>query len=256
MRLLKCDPNGEFSFAEFFDGGIKPEYAILSHTWGPDEVTFKDFTGGNSKDKAGYSKIRFCGQQAASDSLQYFWVDTCCIDKSSSTELQEAINSMFLWYRNAAECYVYLSDVSLPLVDYFLNFTEAWELSFRNSRWFTRGWTLQELIAPASVGFYTKDGTLLGDKGSLEDIIHAITDIPVEALRGRPLPTFSVSERMAWAKSRKTKREEDTIYSLLGIFDVHMPLLYSEGRDKALRRLYEEIGKLFQGMLKTLYRLR
>ncbi|KAG0649887.1 Vegetative incompatibility HET-E-1 [Hyphodiscus hymeniophilus] len=247
MRLLKCGPDGEFSFAEFFDECTTPEYAILSHTWGLEEVTFKDFASGIGKDKTGYNKIRFCAQQAAHDSLQYFWVDTCCIDKSSSTELQEAINSMFRWYRNAVKCYVYLSDVSLPLLNTAIGFTKAWELSFRGSRWFTRGWTLQELIAPASVKFYSKDGQFLGDKVSLEQLIYETTNIPIRAFQGTPLSVFGIEERMAWAKPRQTKREEDTVYSLLGIFDVHMPLIYGERKVHALKRLYEEIRKSPKG---------
>src|SRR5271170_5820439 len=118
MRLLELKNHDEFSLTEFFDDNI-PRYAILSHTWRLDgeEATFKDLTEGAGKSKAGYSKIQFCGEQAASDGLQYFWVDTCCIDKSSSAELSEAINSMFRWYRNAAQCYVHLSDVSIDDCD-------------------------------------------------------------------------------------------------------------------------------------------
>src|SRR5436309_239132 len=114
MRLLKLNNTGEFSLTEFVGNNI-PRYAILSHTWGADdeEVTFKDLGEGTAKSKAGYYKIRFCEEQAANDGLQYFWVDTCCIDKLSSAELSEAINSMFRWYRDAAKCYVYLSDVSI-----------------------------------------------------------------------------------------------------------------------------------------------
>ncbi|KAH7407823.1 heterokaryon incompatibility protein-domain-containing protein [Cadophora sp. MPI-SDFR-AT-0126] len=248
MRLLRCGPDGELSFAEFFDAYSIPEYAILSHTWEADEVTYKDFEDGTGKDKTGYKKIRFCAEQAAYDSLQYFWVDTCCIDKSNSTELQEAINSMFRWYHDAIKCYVYLSDVSLPLVDTSIGPTEAWEISFRGSRWFTRGWTLQELIAPVSVKFYSIDGQFLGDKVSLKQIIFEITGIPIKALQGTPLSVFSVEERMAWAKPRQTRRDEDIVYSLLGIFDVHMPMIYGERREHALKRLYKEIGKSPNGL--------
>jgi hypothetical protein len=251
MRLLKYDPDGEFSLAEFFNECDTPKYAILSHKWGAEEVTFKDLADGTGKNKTGYDKIRFCAQQAADDSLQYFWVDTCCIDKSSSAELQEAINSMFRWYRDAVKCYVYLSDISLPPFDAAVDFTKAWELPFRESRWFTRGWTLQELIAPASVEFYSKEGKLLGDKVSLEQLVCEITGIPIRAFQGSPLSDFSIPERMAWAKPRQTKREEDSVYSLLGIFDVHMPLIYGERRKNALKRLYEEIEKSSKGMLRT-----
>ena len=112
MRLLRLEDNGEFRLVEFVGKNI-PRYAVLSHTWEVDEeeVTFKDLVDGVGKSKSGYSKIRFCGKQAGKDGLQLFWVDTCCIDKSSSAELLEAINSMFRWYHNAAKCYVYLSDV-------------------------------------------------------------------------------------------------------------------------------------------------
>ena len=158
MRLLKLEDNGEFSLIEFV-GNETPRYAILSHTWGADneEATFKDLLEGTSKSKAGYEKIRFCKEQAANDGLQYFWVDTCCIDKSSSAELTEAINSMFRWYQDAAKCYVYLSDVLVSGSAGDNQFSHKWKVAFKKSRWFTRGWTLQELIAPASVEFFSKD---------------------------------------------------------------------------------------------------
>jgi hypothetical protein len=180
--------------------------------------------------------------------LQYFWIDTCCIDKSSSTELQEAINSMFRWYDNAAKCYVYLADVPRPALDTDSQSSQLpWEWSFRKSRWFTRGWTLQELVAPALVEFFSKEGEHLGNKRSLERHIHEVTGIPVKALRGSPLSYFSARERMAWAETRETKREEDGAYSLLGIFDVHMPLIYGEGREKSFKRLRVEIDKASKG---------
>jgi hypothetical protein len=248
MRLLELQAQGEFSLTEFV-GDNTPPYAILSHTWGADgeEVTYKDLVDRTGKSKAGYAKIQFCGQQAASDGLQYFWVDTCCIDKSSSAELTEAINSMFRWYHDAAKCYVYLSDVSIyDKNDHFS--LSAWESVFRESRWFTRGWTLQELIAPASVEFFSSEGKRLGDKNSLERHLHEITGIAIQALQGNPLSHFSVQERMSWATKRKTKRKEDEAYCLLGIFDIHMPLIYGEG-EKAFIRLMEEIEKSSKGKL-------
>ncbi|RDL36051.1 uncharacterized protein BP5553_06663 [Venustampulla echinocandica] len=208
MRLLEYNSDGEFSLAEFF-GDDTPRYAILSHTWGVEEVTFEDLTNGTGKKKAGYSKIRFCGEQTRRDGLQYFWVDTCCIDKSNTGELQDTINSMFRWYQNAVKCYVYLSDVSKRPSDIDDKPNEPWELMFRGSRWFTRGWTLQELIAPVSLIFFSEEGELLGDK----------------------------------AESRETAFEEDKVYSLLGIFDVNMSLVYGEGKEEALKRLNEEIDK-------------
>ena len=159
--------------------------------------------------------------------------DTCCIDKTNAVELQEAVNCMFRWYHRAAICYAYLADVSTP----------AWETPFRTSRWFTRGWTLQELIAPESVDFFSQEGMRLGSKRSLEQDVHEITKIPVSALRGSPLSGFSVEQRMAWMAKRETTRQEDMAYSLFGIFDVCMPLLYGEGREKALKRLQEVATK-------------
>jgi Heterokaryon incompatibility protein (HET) len=136
MRLLEFKDDGEFNLIKDLNDNI-PRYGILSHTWGADdeEVTFKDVVEGIGKSKAGYIKIRFCGEQATRDGLRHFWVDTCCIDKSNNTELSEAINSMFRWYRNAAKCYVYLSDVSRPTFDENDQFLQlSWESAFQRSR--------------------------------------------------------------------------------------------------------------------------
>jgi hypothetical protein len=249
MRLLELGNHGALSLTEFFDDKI-PRYAILSHSWRMDgkEVTFRDLSEGTGKSKAGNTKIRFCGEQAASDGLQYFWVDTCCIDKSSSAELQEAINSMFRWYHDAARCYVYLSDVSIGDCDQNSQFSQfSWESAFRASRWFTRGWTLQELLAPVSVEFFSREGKRLGDKKSLERQVHEITGIAVEALQGSPLSLFSVAERFSWAENRETTRKEDAVYSLLGIFDIRMSLIYGEGREEAFIRLKKKVDKTSKG---------
>jgi hypothetical protein len=247
MRLLQLNGNGEFSLTNNVHNNIPP-YAILSHTWGRDneEVNFEDLEKGSGTTKTGYQKLQFCGEQAARDRMDYFWIDTCCIDKSSSAELQESINSMFKWYRDAHKCYVYLADVS---TDQDNPSGQSWRPAFRESRWFTRGWTLQELVAPRSVEFFSSNGQRLGDKRSLEQELHDITGISVLALQGSPLSGFSVEERMSWSKGRETTREEDKAYSLLGIFDVHMPLIYSEGSENAFRRLQEEIAKRQQKRL-------
>ncbi|KAH9203202.1 hypothetical protein DL95DRAFT_164231 [Leptodontidium sp. 2 PMI_412] len=248
MRLLQSDDDGNLSLTEFFESAI-PNYAILSHRWGTDEVTFKDLIDGTSKSKAGgYSKIQFCGEQARRDGLKYFWVDTCCIDKSSSAELSEAINSMFRWYQKAARCYVYLSDVSIRKQKASDTFAQCtWESAFLASKWFTRGWTLQELLAPRSVEFYSREGKSLGNKRTLEQQIHEITGVPATALRENSLSQFDVDERFSWAKSRQTTRGEDKAYSLFGIFDVQMPLLYGEGEAKAFLRLREAIDRPLKG---------
>ncbi|PVH90374.1 HET-domain-containing protein, partial [Periconia macrospinosa] len=251
MRLLRRSDTGEFSLTQFRDEAIPP-YAILSHTWGADteEVTFEDLTNGTGKDKSGYGKIRFCGERAALDDLEYFWIDTCCINKANKAELSQAINSMFRWYRNATRCYVYLSDVSSSP----LGTTEEpkspwlWESDFRKCRWFTRGWTLQELLAPSSVEFFSQEGERLSDRNSLRRLIHEITVVPESALEGAPLSQFSVNERLSWIEHRHTKLEEDRAYSLLGIFGVYVAPIYGEGTASAFQRLREEIGKLEQCM--------
>lgn len=186
MRLLKLEDDGQLSLTKDLSNDDLPPYAILSHTWGHDdqELTFQDVTRNIGKQKVGYQKIQFCGKQAISDGVQCFWVDTCCIDKSNNTELSEAINSMFRWYQNATRCYVYLSDVSTNGHAQLEEKSPSpkWQSAFRVSRWFTRGWTLQELMAPASVEFFSSEGQRLGDKESMEHQLHAITGIPVSAL--------------------------------------------------------------------------
>jgi Heterokaryon incompatibility protein (HET) len=239
MRLI----HGEtLRLVEFADNHIPP-YAILSHTWGSEEVTLQDISDilDLSKEarwqkiieskRESYDKITNCCDRASKDGLEYCWVDTCCIDKSSSSELSEAINSMFRWYSNAAVCYVYLSDVKYP----------GGEIS--HSRWFTRGWTLQELIAPRIVEFFTSKWELIGTKRSLRRKIASVTGIDVETLLDPDtLSSASVARRMAWAANRQTTRTEDVAYCLMGLFDVAMPLLYGEG-EKAFIRLQEEIIK-------------
>jgi NACHT domain/Heterokaryon incompatibility protein (HET) len=244
MRLLEYQSDGSFRLTDRFLDDDLPLHAILSHTWGKEseEVTFEDMVTGLGQVKAGYQKLRFCGEQAAKDRLRYFWVDSCCIKKSSDSELSESINSMFRWYRRAAKCYVYLWDVSTTKRKRGgEKAQDTWEQAFRESRWFTRGWTLQELLAPTSVEFFSKEGNRLGNKQSLEQLIHKITGIPVLALRGPILSQFSADQKFDWAKNRKTAREEDWAYSLLGIFEISIPVIYGEGRTKAVRRLRKEI---------------
>ena len=229
MHLLQRSSDGTLSLQLFYTN--LPPYAILSHRWIDDEPTFQEIMQGVGRNKAGYDKLQFCGRQAAKDGFDFFWVDTVCIDKSSSAELTEALNSMFRWYREAAKCYVYMSDVV------------AIEPDFRRSAWFTRGWTLQELIAPKIVEFFSKYETYLGTKTSMEVEINSITGIPVEALRGQDLSSFSVEERMSWVQKRRTTREEDLSYCLLGIFNVFMPVIYGEG-SQAFERLKRKVERL------------
>ena len=248
MRLLKRLPDGDFELVPFNDDDVPP-YAILSHTWVEgQEVTYNELVAGVGKEKTGYDKIRFCAAQAAADGLEYFWVDTCCIDKSTSDELSTAINSMFRWYQRASKCYVYLSDFIVPEeVADADDFWSTWKETFQKSRWFTRGWTLQALLAPPCVEFFSKEGKRLGSKTSLEEEIHETTKIPIVALRGQSLTEFSVEERMSWAAQRTTTFKEDKIYCLLGIFGVFLSLIYGEGEAYATLRLREEIQKRQKG---------
>jgi hypothetical protein len=248
MRLLKRLPSGKFELVTVSSDN-PPPYAILSHTWTEgQEVTHKELVTGAGKTKNGYDKICFCSERAAADGLEYCWVDTCCIDKSTSDELSTAINSMFRWYQRASKCYVYLSDVSVPdETTAAAAFSIAWKTAFRHSRWFTRGWTLQELLAPAGVEFFSKQGKRLGSRVSLEQEIQEITQIPIAALRGRPLDQFSVDDRMGWAARRTTTVNEDKVYCLLGIFGVFLPLIYGEGVAYASTRLRDEIQRRRDG---------
>ncbi|KAF2191953.1 HET-domain-containing protein [Zopfia rhizophila CBS 207.26] len=212
-----------------------PPYAILSHTWGEDEITYQDVRGGTTRLERGYSKLQKFAHRASEDGLDYIWVDTCCIDKSSSAELSEAINSMYIWYKRAKCCYVYLEDVPFD--------KRHLPAAFQRSRWFTRGWTLQELIAPSTVIFYASNWHPIGSKTdpTLQDLILQTTGIDLEILSGGDIRNVSIAKRMSWAAKRETTRPEDKAYSLLGLFDVNMPLLYGEGEKRAFIRLQKEI---------------
>jgi len=250
IRLLQRTPDGKIVFREPTSGPV-PAYGILSHTWGIDEVTFQDMeaNGDMSRiaNKAGWRKIQFCAKQAAADGLQYFWIDTCCIDKRNAVELGAAINSMFRWYQNATRCYVYLSDVSKPAN--VADGERTWKEAFKRSRWFTRGWTLQEVIAPRLVDFFSVEGQRLGTKLSLMTEIHEITGIPEKALRGDALSNFSIKERRSWAERRNTTIEEDGAYCLIGICGVSIVLNYGEGRNHAFSRLEKEIHSMYKGRI-------
>ncbi|RYP25195.1 hypothetical protein DL765_000076 [Monosporascus sp. GIB2] len=230
-------------FLEVPDPGAT-RYAILSHTWEDgQEVSFQEWNTYITKNqgweavaqKSGFKKIEGACQQAKEYILDYIWVDTNCIDKSSSAELSEAINSMFAWYASSAVCFVYLSDLAYH--------DDIDRSMLEGCRWFTRGWTLQELLAPNLVLFFSKEWMLIGSRSYLVDAIADITSVGRDYLRGKSLHSASVATRMSWAARRQTTREEDKAYSLLGIFDINMPLLYGEG-EKAFLRLQEEIIKV------------
>ncbi|KAL2137270.1 hypothetical protein VTI74DRAFT_5001 [Chaetomium olivicolor] len=236
MRLLNVHTR---EIREFLSDANTAPYAILSHTWAEEEVTFEDFQHlpkDTLKAKKGYQKIDYCCTQAAADGYDWTWIDTCCIDKSSSAELSEAINSMFRWYRDSSVCYAYFDDVQ-ESTKYFHVVIEL-----TGARWFTRGWTLQELLAPKALVLYSRDWKRIGLREEWCHTISDITGIDRTYLCGTPLEEASVSKRMSWAARRSTSRLEDIAYCLLGLFDVNMPLLYGEGK-KAFRRLQEEILK-------------
>jgi Heterokaryon incompatibility protein (HET) len=275
MRLLNSTT---LALHEFFDTQVPP-YAILSHRWEDEEVTFKDVMHRRNLEAKGWSKVeKFC-EFAAREGHQWVWIDTCCIDKRSSAELSEAINSMFRWYEDATGCFVYLCDVecedgdivsmeeraswnlrgtvdvfwmgndedlTASAVDvYTSGLREGLAKEFRASKWFTRGWTLQELLAPRVLRFIDKDWKgVFGSKISLNKIVSEITGIPNAGFRtAKNMRFVSIAARMCWASRRVCTRAEDVAYSLLGIFDVNMPLLYGEGAYKAFLRLQLEIMK-------------
>lgn len=241
MRLLKVDSGDELSLTKL--DNPPDRYAILSHTWGreDEEVTLDDIVGHKGKNKSGYPKVSFCANQARADGFKYIWVDTCCINQTDSVERSEAIHSMFEWYSKSTKCYVFLSDVSVSSNDQS-SVGGSWRESFRKSRWFTRGWTLQELLAPKNVEFFSHEGERLGTKDTLEYDVHEVTGIPVDALRADDLSAFTANERLRWIEGRETKKSEDRAYCLLGIFGVSMPYIPGEG-EHAFRRLMDEINK-------------
>ncbi|TBU25083.1 heterokaryon incompatibility protein-domain-containing protein, partial [Dichomitus squalens] len=211
--------------------------AILSHTWDPDngEQTFQELQEIQKRyiSERGASSQRMACKVARETGFRYLWIDSCCINRESSSELSEAINSMYAWYGDAGVCYAYLADVppgATPQSRFF-----------RESRWFMRGWTLQELIAPDDLIFLNADWEIIGWKDDLFDVLEKTTGIDRRALlHETELEKFSVAQRFSWASMRETERVEDRAYSLMGIFDINMPILYGEG-ERALRRLQEEI---------------
>ncbi|KAI5987984.1 heterokaryon incompatibility protein-domain-containing protein [Pisolithus orientalis] len=243
--IQQTDPEREV-LKELDDKGT--HYAILSHRWGA-EAGYKEMVGlmkmeerkrDEVRRRDGYQKIIKSCEQATNDGYEWLWIDTCCIDKRSSSELSEAINSMYRWYRNAQVCYAYLNDVDgsvFPVRRDVIKFGK----SFGWPEWFVRGWTLQELIAPKQVEFFNKDWVSIGNKRRLAPVLQEITGIPTEVLRvGLDVKRLCVAEIMSWAAKRETTRVEDRAYSLMGLFRVNMPMLYGEG-EKAFQRLQLEI---------------
>ncbi|KAH7409451.1 heterokaryon incompatibility protein-domain-containing protein [Cadophora sp. MPI-SDFR-AT-0126] len=219
----------------FIEDPARYKYAILSHTWEDGEVTFQDVAClKEARKKPGFRKIQKTCELAQARRLQYAWVDTCCIDKTSSAELTEAINSMYQWYKGSTVCFAYLSDLPNCDIDF-----DSSRLGL--CRWFTRGWTLQELIASEVIEFYDQVWNFKGTKDGLSLCISHITGVDDEIiLNSNLVVATSVAKRMSWASGRQTTRVEDMAYCLFGLFDVHLPLIYGEGW-KAFIRLQEAI---------------
>ncbi|KAH8646407.1 heterokaryon incompatibility protein-domain-containing protein [Tricladium varicosporioides] len=240
LKIEQFLESGNPSSLAHFEGSVSgvaiPKYAILSHTWGDEEVSFQDMQGEREliRQKAGYRKLRDSCAQSLKNGYDYIWIDTCCIDKSSSAELSESINSMYRWYKKATICYVYLEDANGDVPFQINNNNKALP------RWYSRGWTLQELIAPGNVRFYNKSWKFLGTKLEHMTAISNATGIDLYALGGGDLTKLTIARRMSWVANRKTTRSEDIAYCLLGIFDINMPLLYGEG-ENAFIRLQQEI---------------
>ncbi|KAI3321797.1 HET-domain-containing protein [Xylariaceae sp. AK1471] len=253
MRLLNVKT---FKLEDSLSIKKRKKYAILSHTWLEEEVLFnhiENLERSALEKLKGFTKVKDSCARAQADGYEYIWIDTCCIDKSSSAELSEAINSMWAWYRESDVCYGFLSDVEG-------NETK----SLYKSRWFKRGWTLQELIAPVNFKFE------LGKREQMAGLVSDITGIDENVLSrnqktrhvhdiepksslcavcGFPesideiLRNISVASKMSWSAKRETTRGEDRSYSLLGLFGVNMPLLYGEGEASAWKRLLDEVIK-------------
>lgn len=233
MRLLDV---GTLEVGEFFEDDI-PEYAALSHTWGSEEASLQQWTrhpNPAESTKRGFLKVLSVCRLAQREGFQYLWVDTVCIDKTSSEHVTEAINSMFQWYREAKVCYAYLEDVEHQ--------PKARQIDqLRTCRWFTRGWTVQELLAPKTVKFYDHNWSMIGTKIALVKDIADITSIDEKVLLDSSEVTRqSIAQRMSWFARRKTTRKEDIAYCMMGIFDVNMLAMYGEG-NKAFIRLQEGI---------------
>ncbi|KAF3065000.1 Vegetative incompatibility protein HET-E-1 [Daldinia childiae] len=243
MRLLNVHT---MQLEDIFDMEDASGYAILSHTWGEDEVSFQTLHSKETKFTSGYRKIECFCRQAIKDGFDYAWIDTCCIDKKDPTELSEAINLMFRWYQESSVCYVYLADVEADERGY------VGSSVLGKSRWWTRGWTLQELLAPKRVIFFDRNWHAFGTFRCYDMALHlpdiiemlpSITHINKEVLYYRDqIKDITAAEKLSWASRRQTTRKEDMAYCLLGILDVNMPLLYGEG-NRAFIRLQEEYIK-------------
>ncbi|KAF2653170.1 hypothetical protein K491DRAFT_706004 [Lophiostoma macrostomum CBS 122681] len=237
MRLLNSQT---FELRSFLPHEI-PEYVILSHRWGTEELTYRDvvqnpLSAENSPTRRlrGFPKVDGVCRLASEDGYSWVWIDTCCIDKESSADVDKNINSMWTYYTKSNICYVYMADVA--------DAQSGWSTGFQKSNWFTRCWTLQELVAPVHLEFYAADWSPIGTKLERAMEVAKITSIDDGLLvQNRSIDGYTTAERLSWAAHRQVTQEEDEAYSLLGLFQIHMPMLYGEGRSRAFARLQEAI---------------
>lgn len=235
MRLLNIKT---LKLESYENWNTVPPYAILSHTWEDEEILFHDIVADTEREKKGWKKILGACHEAEKLGLFYVWVDTCCIFKESSAELSESINSMFAWYRDARICFAYMGDVV----------EDSQSEEFQKSKWWTRGWTLQELIAPTDVMFFNSNWSFLNLRTCLAKQIASITGIAERILLSNGLEQlqhYSVAEKLCWASKRKTTRGEDRSYSLLGLFGVNMSMIYGEGEEAAFFRFQKEVFAVY-----------
>jgi hypothetical protein len=269
MRILRT---GKYELVEAKDIPTPfPPYAILSHTWisPKEEITYQDFKTRKEDIKndvykqKGWAKIKAYCDRAARDGWEWAWMDTCCIDKSNPADTQEAINAMFRWYQNAGVCYAYLDDVDADGcvdghqmshadettdMDNVVNHSSALHQSISplliKAKWFTRGWTLQELLAPHYLIFLDREWRRIGTRESWAPEIKEASRIEAKHLTSFNPTDFmssSIAMRLSWASRRQTTVEEDETYSLLGLFGISLPLIYGEGRWRAFNRLQREL---------------
>jgi hypothetical protein len=252
IRLLYEKPDGTLAF---FNPRKREnhEYGMLSHVWLPDEedeVTYQDILDNTAHTKLGYRKLKLCADWARRDGTKYFWCDTCCINPDSTMERDEAIKSMFQWYADAKRCWVYLKDVTRKIDGGEDN--PHWKYQLEHSRWLLRDWTLQELLAPPSVHFYSEDSVFIGDRNSMSEEISKWAEIPRQVIRKPSTRTeYSIEERLKWSRRRETRWEEDWAYGLMGLFGVRLTPDYGERRPAAEKRLREAIDRKAQADKRT-----
>ncbi|KAJ8519460.1 hypothetical protein ONZ45_g3573 [Pleurotus djamor] len=268
--LMQRENNAKVAAIMRFHG----RYAILSHTWANRELGFRDVNVeggmgvGSLEKKEGYAKLDGMCRVAGEFMCRYVWFDAVCIDKSNTMEMEETIHSMWKWYQNAYICIVHLSNTNLKLPSYPANSSvsptgprrrgDSKRKQLKEDPWFRRGWTLPELLAPKRIKFYLGDWTKMDQRvGRRFDIcrvqeegfdfgaeyvqfLRLVADaatVPVCAVKQFSLRTHSAPEVFHWISKRITTRPEDLSYCLMGMLDIHIPIIYGEGHENAFYRL-------------------